>query len=106
MNLQVNVHRVEGKEWRQELYKQLLGADNPNLFLEALEQVKLRLKKAPVLVLDIPRSTTEGMDRISSFAKTLSTDMDLLHARALLSDSKRQKSLKTSRAFHLRFILA
>ena len=67
----VYVHRVLRKEWRQELYKQLLGVDDPNLFMQVLEQVKLRLKKAPVLVLDIPRSTKEGRGffRVSFFKK-------------------------------------
>ena len=67
----VYIHRVRGKDWEQELYKQLLGADDPNMFMQVLEQVKLRLKKAPVLVLDIPRSTKEGRGffRVSFFKK-------------------------------------
>ena len=46
---------------------QLLGVDDPDTFMQVLEQVKLRLKKAPVLVLDIPRSTTEGRPFSSFF---------------------------------------
>eukprot|EP00439_Symbiodinium_sp_Y106_P000872 s11198_g1.t1 len=33
----------------------------------------------PILVLDIPRTTKEGMDAVSTFAKTLSSDSSLAH---------------------------
>ena len=55
----VYVHTVEGSGWKKELYA-LLGLDDEEMFRKVLEQIRQKLNKKPVLVLDIPRSTKEG----------------------------------------------
>ena len=55
----VYVHTVEGSGWKKELYA-LLGLDDEEMFRKVLEKIRQKLNKAPVLVLDIPRSTKEG----------------------------------------------
>ena len=54
----VFVHTVEGKEWKEGLYKSL-RMDDLGMLKDALRRVRDR-GSIPVLVLDIPRSTTEG----------------------------------------------
>ena len=54
----VYVHTVEGKEWKEALYKSL-RMDDLGMLKDALRRVRDR-GSIPVLVLDIPRSTTEG----------------------------------------------
>ena len=54
----VYVHIVEGKEWKEALYKSL-RMDDLGMLKDALRRVRDR-GSIPVLVLDIPRSTTEG----------------------------------------------
>ena len=55
----VYVHTVEGSGWKKELYA-VLGLDDEEMFRKVLENIRQKLNKPPVLVLDIPRSTKEG----------------------------------------------
>jgi len=75
----VYVHIVKDKDWENSLYKDL-GLDNLGMLKEALRLVRERNQgSTPILVLDIPRTTKEGMDTVSTFAKILSTDSKLAH---------------------------
>ena len=96
----VYVHRVKDSQWEEQLYA-VLGLGDEEMFRKVLENIRRKLEKPPVLVLDIPRSTKEGggfeafgaflfsyvffagfqgMDTISSFAKTFSSEGLLAHA--------------------------
>ena len=55
----VYVHTVEGSGWKKELCA-VLGLDDEEMFRKVLKKILQKLNKAPVLVLDIPRSTKEG----------------------------------------------
>ncbi|CAE7336141.1 unnamed protein product [Symbiodinium sp. CCMP2592] len=75
----VYVHTVKDKDWENSLYRDL-GLDNMGMLKEALRLVRKRNQgSTPILVLDIPRTTKEGMDTVSTFAKTLSSDSSLAH---------------------------
>ena len=94
----VYVHTVEDKDWKEALYKSL-RMDDLGMLKEALRLVRKRNQgSTPILVLDIPRTTNEGatsatlvvlclirlgagMDTVSTFAKILSSDSSLAHAR-------------------------
>ena len=93
----VYVHAVEDKDWKEALYKSL-HMDDLGMLKEALRLVRKRNQgSTPILVLDIPRTTKEGvtsatlvvlclirlgagMDTVSTFAKILSSDSSLAHA--------------------------
>ena len=95
----VFVHKVKDADWEEQLFKRL-GLDGPDMFEEVLRRVGGKLQRPPILVLDIPRSAKRGgalrlsfpfatcfsafrgMDTVSSFAKTLSSDGLLAHAGA------------------------
>ncbi|CAE7221653.1 unnamed protein product [Symbiodinium sp. CCMP2592] len=74
----VFVHQVDGSDWKEELFKRL-GLDGPDILEEVLGRVGDKLKRPPILLLDIPRTTKQGMETISSFAKNLSSDRKLVH---------------------------
>mmetsp|Transcript_22920 Transcript_22920/g.47148 ORF Transcript_22920/g.47148 Transcript_22920/m.47148 type:complete len:439 (-) Transcript_22920:18-1334(-) len=75
----VYVHAVEDKDWKEALYKSL-RMDDLGMLKEALRLVRKRNQgSTPILVLDIPRTTKEGMDTVSTFAKILSSDSSLAH---------------------------
>ena len=96
----VFVHQVDGSDWKEELFKRL-GLDGPDMLEEVLRRVGDKLKRPPILLLDIPRTTKQGggrwgfrfpfpfatcfaafrgMNTVSSFAKLLSSDSSLAHA--------------------------
>jgi len=74
----VFVHQVDGSDWKEELFKRL-GLDGPDMLEEVLRRVGDKLKRPPILLLDIPRTTKQGMNTVSSFAKLLSSDSSLAH---------------------------
>ncbi|CAE7858841.1 unnamed protein product, partial [Symbiodinium necroappetens] len=75
----VYVHFVKDKDWENSLYKDL-GLDNLGMLKDALRLVRKRNHgSTPILVFDIPRTTKEGMDTVSAFAKILSSDSSLAH---------------------------
>jgi len=74
----IYVHQVRGNDWEEKLYKRL-GLDGPDMLEEVLGRVGDKLKRPPILLLDIPRTTKQGMDTVSSFAKDLSSDSNLAH---------------------------
>ncbi|CAE7240350.1 unnamed protein product [Symbiodinium natans] len=74
----VHVHTVKDRQWEEKLYA-VLGLGDEEMFRKVLQKIRQELNQTPVLVLDIPRSTKEGMDSISSFAKTFSSDGSLAH---------------------------
>ena len=55
----VYVHTVKDSQWEEKLYA-VLGLDDEEMFRKVLENIRQKLNKPPVLVLDIPRSTKEG----------------------------------------------
>ena len=95
----VYVHTVEDKDWKEEALYKSLRMDDLDMLKEALRLVRKRNQgSTPILVLDIPRTTNEGatsatlvvlclirlgagMDTVSTFAKILSSDSSLAHAR-------------------------
>ena len=58
----VYVHQVRGNDWEEELFKRL-GLNGPDMLEEVLRRVGGKLKRPPILVLDIPRSTKQGGGR-------------------------------------------
>ncbi|CAJ1453871.1 unnamed protein product, partial [Effrenium voratum] len=65
---------------RDRMCKQL-GVDDEGLFKEVMRRVREKLKdfpnnltKFPILLLEVPRTTTEGINLISSTAKDVATD--------------------------------
>jgi len=55
----VFVHQVRGNDWEEKLYKRL-GLDGPDMLEEVLRRVGDELKRPPILLLDIPRTTKQG----------------------------------------------
>ena len=58
---------IENAEWKKMMYEQL-NVDNVGMFKEVMRRVREKLKdfpdnltKYPILILDIPRRTTEGL---------------------------------------------
>ncbi|CAJ1434014.1 unnamed protein product [Effrenium voratum] len=71
---------IESADWADRMCKQL-GVDDEGLFKEVMRRVPEKLKdfpnnltKFPILLLEVPRTTTEGIDRVSSTAKDVATD--------------------------------
>ena len=58
----VFVHQVDGNDWKEELFKRL-GLDGPDMLEEVLRRVRDKLKRPPILLLDIPRTTKQGGGR-------------------------------------------
>ena len=58
----VFVHQVRGNDWEEKLYKRL-GLDGPDMLEEVLGRVGDKLKRPPILLLDIPRTTKQGGGR-------------------------------------------
>ena len=58
----VFVHQVDGNDWKEELFKRL-GLDGPDMLEEVLRRVGDKLKRPPILLLDIPRTTKQGGGR-------------------------------------------
>ncbi|CAE7541795.1 unnamed protein product, partial [Symbiodinium microadriaticum] len=74
------VHTVKNAEWESNLYKRL-SLDGPDMLSELFNRVAAELQKdpeapskVPILILNIPRETTEGMPLLSNFAKEMSSD--------------------------------
>ncbi|CAE7154386.1 unnamed protein product, partial [Symbiodinium necroappetens] len=74
------VHTVDNAGWKDILYKEL-HLDGAGMLKELFNRVATELQKdpeapskVPILVLDIPRETTEGMPLVSNFAKEMSSD--------------------------------
>ncbi|OLP95034.1 hypothetical protein AK812_SmicGene22840 [Symbiodinium microadriaticum] len=82
----VFVHSIEDADWKDKLFKRL-GLAGPDMLEDVLCRVQAQLEKlgglskVPIIVLDIPRTTMEGMDTVSSFAKYLCSD-DTMKAAA------------------------
>ncbi|CAE7558448.1 unnamed protein product [Symbiodinium pilosum] len=73
-------HTVESENWKKELYESL-QVDGPGMFETVLVRVKAELvkltdpiTKTPIILFEVPRTTTKGMDTISSTTKDLSTE--------------------------------
>ncbi|CAE7762555.1 unnamed protein product, partial [Symbiodinium pilosum] len=73
-------HTVKDEHWEEKLYKSL-QVDGPGMFETVLVRVKAELAKladpitkTPIILLEVPRTTTKGMDTISSTSKDLSTE--------------------------------
>ncbi|CAJ1386210.1 unnamed protein product [Effrenium voratum] len=71
---------IESADWKRMMFEEL-KVENSGLFKEMMRRVGEKLKdfpdnltKYPVLLLDIPRTTIEGIDRVSSTAKDVATD--------------------------------
>ncbi|CAJ1447932.1 unnamed protein product [Effrenium voratum] len=71
---------IESADWKRMMFEEL-KVENSGLFKEMMRRVGEKLKdfpdnltKCPVLLLDIPRTTIEGIDRVSSTAKDVATD--------------------------------
>ncbi|CAJ1434018.1 unnamed protein product [Effrenium voratum] len=71
---------IESADWADRMCKQL-GVDDEGLFKEVMRRVPEKLKdfpnnltKFPILLLEVPRTTTEGINLISSTAKDVATD--------------------------------
>ncbi|CAJ1413846.1 unnamed protein product [Effrenium voratum] len=71
---------IKSADWETTMYEEL-KVENSGLFKEMMRRVGEKLKdfpdnltKYPVLLLDIPRTTIEGIDRVSSTAKDVATD--------------------------------
>ncbi|CAJ1341032.1 unnamed protein product [Effrenium voratum] len=71
---------IESADWADRMCKQL-GVDDEGLFKEVMRRVPEKLKdfpnnltKFPILLLEVPRTTIEGIDRVSSTAKDVATD--------------------------------
>ncbi|CAE7890966.1 unnamed protein product, partial [Symbiodinium necroappetens] len=81
----VFVHPIKGADWEDRLYERL-GLTGPDMLEEVLRRVQAQLEKlegpskVPIIVLDIPRKTREGIDAVSTFAKYLCSDdtMDVM----------------------------
>ncbi|CAE7531031.1 unnamed protein product [Symbiodinium pilosum] len=73
-------HTVKDEHWEERLYKSL-QVDGPGMFEAVLVRVKAELAKladpitkTPIILFEVPRATTKGMDTISSTTKDLSTE--------------------------------
>ncbi|CAJ1447940.1 unnamed protein product [Effrenium voratum] len=71
---------IRSADWADRMCKQL-GVDDEGLFKEVMRRVPEKLKdfpnnltKFPILLLEVPRTTTEGINLISSTAKDVATD--------------------------------
>ncbi|CAJ1395010.1 unnamed protein product [Effrenium voratum] len=71
---------IRSADWADRMCKQL-GVDDDGLFKEVMRRVPEKLKdfpnnltKFPILLLEVPRTTTEGINLISSTAKDVATD--------------------------------
>ncbi|CAJ1447520.1 unnamed protein product [Effrenium voratum] len=71
---------IRSADWARMMFEEL-KVENSGLFKEMMRRVGEKLKdfpdnltKYPVLLLDIPRTTIEGIDRVSSTAKDVATD--------------------------------
>ncbi|CAJ1391060.1 unnamed protein product [Effrenium voratum] len=71
---------IRSADWADRMCKQL-GVDDEGLFKEVMRRVPEKLKdfpnnltKCPILLLEVPRTTTEGINLISSTAKDVATD--------------------------------
>ncbi|CAJ1447943.1 unnamed protein product [Effrenium voratum] len=71
---------IRSADWADRMCKQL-GVDDEGLFKEVMRRVREKLKdfpnnltKFPILLLEVPRTTTEGINLISSTAKDVATD--------------------------------
>ncbi|CAJ1383468.1 unnamed protein product [Effrenium voratum] len=71
---------IRSADWADRMCKQL-GVDDEGLFKEVMRRAREKLKdfpdnltKFPILLLEVPRTTTEGINLISSTAKDVATD--------------------------------
>ncbi|CAJ1447935.1 unnamed protein product [Effrenium voratum] len=71
---------IKSADWETTMYEEL-KVENSGLFKEMMRRVREKLKdfpdnltKFPILLLEVPRTTTEGIDRVSSTAKDVATD--------------------------------
>ncbi|CAJ1386208.1 unnamed protein product [Effrenium voratum] len=71
---------IKSADWETTMYEEL-KMENSGLFKEMMRRVREKLKdfpdnltKFPILLLEAPRTTTEGIDRVSSTAKDVATD--------------------------------
>ncbi|CAJ1447933.1 unnamed protein product [Effrenium voratum] len=71
---------IESADWKRMMFEEL-KVENSGLFKEMMRRVREKLKdfpdnltKFPILLLEVPRTTTEGIDRVSSTAKDVATD--------------------------------
>ena len=55
----VYVRKVNGNDWEEQLFRRL-GLDGPDMFEEVLRRVGGKLKRPPILVLDILRTAKQG----------------------------------------------
>ncbi|CAJ1434016.1 unnamed protein product [Effrenium voratum] len=71
---------IKSADWETTMYEEL-KVENSGLFKEMMRRVREKLKdfpdnltKFPILLLEVPRTTTEGINLISSTAKDVATD--------------------------------
>ncbi|CAJ1374510.1 unnamed protein product [Effrenium voratum] len=71
---------IKSADWETTMYEEL-KVENSGLFKEMMRRVREKLKdfpnnltKFPILLLEVPRTTIEGIDRVSSTAKDVATD--------------------------------
>ncbi|CAJ1446811.1 unnamed protein product, partial [Effrenium voratum] len=71
---------IESADWKRMMFEEL-KVENSGLFKEMMRRVGEKLKdfpnnrtKFPILLLEVPRTTIEGIDRVSSTAKDVATD--------------------------------
>ncbi|CAJ1390586.1 unnamed protein product, partial [Effrenium voratum] len=71
---------IRSAEWTDRMCKHL-GVDDEGLFKEVMRRAREKLKdfpdnltKFPILLLEVPRTTTKGINLISSTAKDVATD--------------------------------
>ncbi|CAJ1451251.1 unnamed protein product [Effrenium voratum] len=71
---------IRSADWTDRMCKHL-GVDDEGLFKEVMRRAREKLKdfpdnltKFPILLLEVPRTTTEGINLISSTAKDVATD--------------------------------
>ncbi|CAJ1345856.1 unnamed protein product [Effrenium voratum] len=71
---------IESSDWKRMMFEELKVEDG-GLFKEVMRRAREKLKdfpdnltKCPILLLEVPRTTTEGINLISSTAKDVATD--------------------------------
>ncbi|CAJ1459201.1 unnamed protein product [Effrenium voratum] len=71
---------IESSDWKRMMFEELKVEDG-GLFKEVMRRAREKLKdfpdnltKFPILLLEVPRTTTEGINLISSTAKDVATD--------------------------------
>ncbi|CAE7242016.1 unnamed protein product [Symbiodinium natans] len=89
----VFIHPVKDEHWEDKLHERL-GLTGPDMLDKVLLRVQAQLEKlegpskVPIIVLDIPCKTREGMDSVSTFAKYQCSD-EAMDATAVKTQQQR-----------------